>query len=309
MPLKLYVAITDFDWFSFLSSRANIDEVNFWQPGGDRAFRALAGEPFLFKLHSPRNYIVGGGFFIAWSKLPVSLAWESFEQKNGATSLEEMRQRVTKYRANVTSGDYQIGCILLGEPFFWHEHDWIPIPRDWQPNIQVGRTYDLTTGHGKELWVRVKQRLQAERLKNVSKLMLAESTARHGPPTQILPRLGQGAFRILVTDAYKRRCAVTGERTLPALEAAHIKPFGEDGPHRLDNGILLRSDLHRLFDRGYVTVSSDYVFDVSRRIQEEFENGRDYYKLRGQTINLPQHAEAHPSKTFLRWHNEKIFLG
>ena len=298
MPLKLYVAITDFDWFSFLSSRANIDEVNFWQPGGDRAFRALAGEPFLFKLHSPRNYIVGGGFFIAWSKLPISLAWESFEQKNGATSLEEMRQRVTKYRANVTSGDYQIGCILLGEPFFWHEHDWIPIPRDWQPNIQVGRTYDLTTGHGKELWVRVKQRLQAERLKNVSKLMLAESTARHGPPTQILPRLGQGAFRILVTDAYKRRCAVTGERTLPALEAAHIKPFGEDGPHRLDNGILLRSDLHRLFDRGYVTVSSDYVFDVSRRIQEEFENGRDYYKLRGQTINLPNMRKRTLQKHF-----------
>jgi putative restriction endonuclease len=40
----------------------------------------------------------------------------------------------------------------------------------------------------------------------------------------VQPRLGQGAFRLLVTDAYQRRCAVTGERTLPVLDAAHIRP-------------------------------------------------------------------------------------
>jgi len=52
------------------------------------------------------------------------------------------------------------------------------------------------------------------------------------------------------------------------------------------NGLLLRSDLHKLFDRGYVTVSPDLRFVVSRRIREEFENGRDYYARNGSGLAL-----------------------
>jgi hypothetical protein len=62
--VSLYVGITDYDWFQFLSGQPSLDEVNFWQPGGRTNFRALQpGELFLFKLHSPRNFIVGGGVF------------------------------------------------------------------------------------------------------------------------------------------------------------------------------------------------------------------------------------------------------
>ena len=49
------------------------------------------------------------------------------------------------------------------------------------------------------------------------------------------------------------------------------------GAARVDNGLLLRLDIHRLFDRGYVTVDRDYRFVVSRRLKEEFDNGRTYY--------------------------------
>lgn len=66
-------------------------------------------------------------------------------------------------------------------------------------------------------------------------------------PQIVRPRLGQGAFRIVVTDTYERRCAVTGERTLPVLEAAHIKSYADGGAHDITNGLLLRSDLHTLF--------------------------------------------------------------
>ena len=48
---------------------------------------------------------------------------------------------------------------------------------------------------------------------------------RYGEPTLVTPRLGQGAFRVLVTDVYHRRCAITGGKTLPALDAAHIRPY------------------------------------------------------------------------------------
>ena len=73
-------------------------------------------------------------------------------------------------------------------------------------------------------------------------------------------RLGQSSFRLEVLAAYELRCAVTGERTLPVLEAAHIKPFSLVKAHSVDNGLSLRSDIHRLYDQGYVSVTPDLVF-------------------------------------------------
>jgi putative restriction endonuclease len=125
---------------------------------------------------------------------------------------------------------------------------------------------------------------------------------------EVLPRLGQGSFRVVVTDAYERRCAITGERTLPALDAAHIRPYAAAGENRVSNGLLLRSDLHRLFDRGYVTVRPDLKVQVSRRIREEFENGRLYYAMDGTTLRTPNRPEFQPDRIALEWHSEEVFL-
>ena len=92
-------------------------------------------------------------------------------------------------------------------------------------------------------------------------------------------RIGQGAFRVLVTDGYSRRCSITGEKTLPVLEAAHIKPYVAAGPHLLSNGILLRSDMHKLFDSGYLTITKDRKVEISSRIKEEYQNGKEYINI------------------------------
>lgn len=112
-----------------------------------------------------------------------------------------------------------------------------------------------------------------------------------------------------MTDIYNRRCAITHERTLPALEAAHICPYGDGGPHEAQNGLLLRRDIHSLFDAGYVTVTPDLRFEVSRRIKEEFDNGRHYYELHGQPIFAPEDALRRPDPGALRWHNEHAYRG
>jgi len=75
------------------------------------------------------------------------------------------------------------------------------------------------------------------------------------------------------------------------LEAAHIKPYEKSGPHLVSNGLLLRSDIHKLFDMGYLTVTSDYHIEVSPRIKEQFENGRDYYKFHGNKRNYSASKE------------------
>jgi len=96
--MKVYVGVTDNDWYRLLIGLPNLDEVNFWQPGGKQRFQSLErGELFLFKLHSPQNFIVGGGFFTHSSILPVSLAWEAFGEKNGTGTFGEMRSKILKY--------------------------------------------------------------------------------------------------------------------------------------------------------------------------------------------------------------------
>jgi putative restriction endonuclease len=98
-------------------------------------------------------------------------------------------------------------------------------------------------------------------------------------------------------------------RTLPALEAAHIKPFAEVKAHDVRNGLLLRSDLHRLFDLGYVSVQPDLKFRVSRAIRDDFENGRDYYALDNTGIRPPNDPTKAPAREFLEWHYDELFRG
>jgi len=303
--MKAFVAITDNEWYEFLRHQPTLREVNFWQPGGGRQFRALdPGQPLLFKLHAPQNFIVGGGFFATFSILPVSLAWDTFGIGNGTPNRDVMRERIEHYRGVATDprADYSIGCIILEEPFFLEERDWISVPDDFSRHTQVGKTYDLTAGLGRELWDRVVG------ARAVIRHAGSESMEMYGQPTVFRPRLGQGAFRVLVTDAYERHCAVTGEKTLPVLEAAHIKPVAHGGTHRVDNGLLLRSDIHTLFDRGYVTVTPDLQFRVSERLRRDWNNGRIYYQLDRQAISLPPDHSSRPSRLELEWHADTLFL-
>lgn len=305
--MKGFVAITDREWFEFLSQRPEIDEVNFWQPGGSTSFKALsAGQPFLFKLHAPDNRIVGGGYYTAFSRLPISLAWEAFGEKNGVASLDEMRERTAKYRRVPPDPheDYTIGCIILSNPFFFDRPTQFPQPMDFSKNIVQGKTYDLTQGIGKELWEDVQLRLRGVRDRAVS----IPGSPVYGDPVLVRQRLGQGAFRVLVTDTYQRRCAITGEKILPVLQAAHIWPVSKGGEHRIDNGLLLRSDVHTLFDKGYMTVTHRHEVHVSKKLRDEFHNGEYYRQFAGKEIWLPVQHENRPSRDFLERHAEEVFL-
>ncbi len=317
--MRFYVGVTDHDWFDYLRSLPDVDEVNFWQPSPDHAFRALSrGDVFLFKLHkSPRTHnrdlIAGGGVFASFSILPISLAWEAFEKRNGAPSFSEMRRELLQYREipDNPHEDFQVGCIILTQPFFFDESMWFEAP-EWSSSIVRGKAkgYELDKAAGRFIWENLQRAWQGQRAYDLESeaRRVEEERARYGKETTIRPRLGQGAFRVLVTDAYGRACAITDEHSLPALEAAHIKPFNESGPHAVNNGLLLRSDFHRLFDRGYITVTPEYRIEVSRRLKEEFENGRSYYPFHGQALgHLPAQASDRPDVSLLSWHNENVY--
>ena len=128
--------------------------------------------------------------------------------------------------------DFSIGCILINEPTFFADDDWVRVPDDWSGNIVQGKGYDLTVGEGQWLWMECLTRAQSHQLGaedpvritplQVEEGPLVEMSGGYGTPTTIRPRLGQRSFRVAVLGSYGRRCAVTSERTLPALKAAHI---------------------------------------------------------------------------------------
>jgi putative restriction endonuclease len=201
--------------------------------------------------------------------------------------------------------DTPIGCIVLLEPFFLPESDWIPTPADYHRNLVQGKRFPLSSDTGRALhtWGTMK-------VARASRGYAAEPAGpMYGEPALTRHRLGQGAFRLLVSDAYAKRCAVTGEKTLPVLEAAHIRPVALGGEHRIDNGLLLRSDLHKLFDLGYATVTPSGEFRVSRKLRETWLNGRVYYDLDRSHVRRPTREDQLPSRLFLEWHNDTVFRG
>ena len=291
--MRFWVGLTDVDWFRFLASRAPLDEVDFWIPSGRKPVD-LVGAPFLFKLHAADGgYIVGGGLLRSLHALAGahgvggvresrterlrSRSWphscDGIERASMSTSTRSAASRSwsrSSYRRRRGSDRQPTGLA----------------PSRWGRRTTRPRAPAPTCGSGCSSAV--------ASLPSSATSAVGEPVARFGEPILVAPRLGQGTFRTKVIDAYERRCVVTNERTLPVLQAAHIRPYAQSGPHAPENGLLLRSDLHTLFDRGYVTVTPTLEFRVSQRIKAEFENGRDYYALDGRENPLASTWQPSP---------------
>jgi putative restriction endonuclease len=313
---KGYFGLTDPDWYEFLLGCSRVDEVNFWQPHGQRMFRVLApGDLFFFKLKGEKKAVAGFGFFERFERLPAWLAWDCFQTMNGAPDFDSMIDRLCRLRQErdpaARAGTFTIGCIMISAPVFFGEAEWVQPPSDWaRTGIQQGKSYDLAVGEGRRVRDECFARATAAgRSWNVDLVPpdKTQTSPRYGSPVLVRPRLGQGLFSRAVRDAYGGACAVTHEHSEPVLEAAHIRPYSRGGEHSVNNGILLRRDLHRLYDLGYVTVSADHEFLIGERLRDEYKNGRSYYELRGSKITPPKRADWQPSRELLDWHRQQVF--
>ena len=309
MVVRGFIGHTDAGWWRFLSASPELSEVNFWRPGG-RTFSALrAGEPFFFRLKSPVNKIGGFGLFARYASLPVWRAWEVFGLANGVRDEREFVERLGRLARRPVSQTSLIGCIAITECAFFPMEALVDVPATFNPQNLSGSVIDLESPEGRRLWMGCLERALAATPASVPVadwLGEAADRQRHGQPQVVIPRLGQGSFRLAVLDVYGG-CAVTGEHSLPALEAAHIRPYGQGGTHDLSNGLPLRRDLHRLFDLGYVSVKPHGEFIVNPSLRSEYANGHTYYALAGQQLRQPKFAEAAPDPELLAWHSETVF--
>ena len=312
-----WIAPTDYDWYSFLRDTGPYEEVNFWTPSDYFGFRGTPGAPFLFKLKAaksrrsglPHNVIAGFGIVSRFAKLEDWLAWECFGKGNGAADFNRMQARIDDYRSRNElqggSGVPRIGCIILSDAVLFPPELCIPQPADWPAQNLRPMRYDLSTGEGRRIWETCQANDSAYSMSVAPELVarVKEATPRYGEPVLVRPRIGQGVFRIAVTDAYGRACTITGEHSLPALEAALIKPYAAEGPHDVANGLLLRSDFHRLFDKGYISFSNDERLLIVPEAREKLLDkwGIDAGGKVGE-FNREQQA-------FLEFHRVEVFKG
>lgn len=301
--MRYWLGVTDNRWYNFVSSRA-FAEVNFWQPSALAPFGHLpAGTPFLFKLKRPNNHIAGGGYFVHFTILPLATAWNAFGQANGAESLRDFSNLIAANAVGQLGANQEIGCSVLTNTFFLPRDRWIPMTGRIPTQVVRGSTFNTENHEGQALWDEV----LAAAGDRISDNVVSAELPRFGRPFLTSARLGQGPFRTLVMEAYKRKCAITGESTLPTLEAAHIQSYADHGPHQVSNGLLMRSDFHKLFDVGLITVTPERKILVSPRIHEQWYNGKAYYRLHGQELRVvPDNLLDRPNVEYLRWHNERF---
>jgi len=315
--MKAYVGVTDIEWYRQLSAESLAhDEVNFWFPSPTQGFQALrAGEPFLFKTHLDRtvpglsNRIVGVGLFSGFARMHVSQAWSLLGTENGVRSVDELRARIERYRRKPFEPleDPEIGCVLLNSVQFFPQDQLLAAPNDFAMNIVRGRTYSIgEVGGGHSVVEAVLKHRARSELTDAATHVIYGHT--RGEPIVTIPRIGQQAFKAVIEENFHHRCAVTGDRVRPVLQAAHVLPVSEGGEHRVDNGLLLRSDVHTLFDHGYVGVDEKYRLRVSPALRERFGNGDWFYAREGTEIAVPDRPADRPNRRFLEWHMEERFL-
>lgn len=111
-------------------------------------------------------------------------------------------------------------------------------------------------------------------------------------------RAGQGAFRRSLTEAYSGACAVTGYQVETVLQAAHIMSYRGPQSHRVSNGLLLRADIHLLFDAHELAICPD---DMTVRLSARLDSS-PYHELERRKIQLPGRRSDEPSRERLVAH-------
>lgn len=151
---------------------------------------------------------------------------------------------------------------------------------------------------------RVASRLEVEEIiAGVSKAFDPQSItdARQRIIASVVRRRGQPEFRRKLLDAYQGRCAVTDCDAIDALEAVHIVPYRGPNTNHPSNGLLLRADLHTLFDLGLIAVdTSNMTVLVSPRLFNTY-----YATFEGARLRLPKDPGQRPSRDALHMHRSE----
>lgn len=297
---RFAISPTDEEWFSLLKSYQYLDRINFWTPTPWNIKSLKSGDRLYFMLKAPIRKIGGYAEVVKYENMSINKAWDTFGLGNGVKGLEEFILRTTKYkgkRSNKENLDQNpvIGCIELKEAVFFEPNKYIT-PGDLGVSFP-NQVVKIKCFQGEFL------NLGEETVDlPTSPFSLVGSRNENRKFREVNQRVGQESFRRAIFKAYDNSCAITGESCKDLLQAAHIQPYKDENSNHVQNGILLRIDLHRLFDTGLITIDTDYRIRFSSIFQSN-----EYRKYEGKKICLPNHKQQYPSLQALEYNNKYKF--
>ena len=287
------ISNTDLNWFSQLRNLGfNQSLVNFWTPTPWN-IKSLKKDDFLyFMLKSPIRKIGGYGKFVEYKNMSTSEAWNKYGTNNGVLSLNDLNARTNFYtrKHSQSSSVNQIGCILLDEIELFDDNQFKT------PESLLGVSFARQIVKIKIYEGTTKQSVIAKKLKpKVLPTFQSQKNAKKKTKSvQVAQRKGQPKFRKDILEAYDFKCAISGTNEEDALEAAHIENYINEHSNHIKNGICLRADIHKLFDRHLIGVDSKFKISVSSKI-----GGKEYKKYNGKKLILPKEKRLYPLKTLL----------
>ena len=289
------VGLTDQDWFEYLRDLSSSTTINFWTPTPWNVRRLSSGDKWFFLLKAPIRKLGGYGHFLDYRNMTISQAWDEFGIDNGVVSISELLERCDKYSAlhstyPVKGPNSIIGCIVLKDPVFFDDDALVdPASEGFSiPNEVVKFKYFSDISPVSAV--------------SPNPFSLVASTPTDYSRQRRKDRKGQSEFRRLLLQAYNHRCAITGEPQEKVLEATHIEPYVNKDSNHVQNGILMRVDMHRLFDAGLLAIDSSFRLLVSSRLR-----GSKYVGLGGQKLLIPKRVSDRPSTLAITWHRDKRF--
>lgn len=286
------IAPTDNNWFNLLKEREYNSYINFWTPTPWNITGLKPNDKWYFMLKSPIRKIGGFGEFVEYKNLTAENAWKEFGYRNGRISKDNFFNSIQNYidrnsqnfgGKNLNAATYEIGCIILKNCQFWNEYDY-KNPTDYDvlfpSQIVKFKYFDIYDPFIKSF-------------NEVNDFEII-SEPRNDKRYLIQSRNGQSIFKGRILKAYNNKCCITGESIPELLEAAHIQEYRNSSSNHTQNGLLLRIDIHRLFDNNLIFIDRDYTIHISSQIENEY-----YRKYHGKIISIPTLEIDYPSKEAL----------
>lgn len=282
------ISPTDKNWFDFLKGSDLNSKVNFWTPTPWNIKQLNSPDRLYFMLKSPIRRIGGFGEFVEYKNLTAIQAWNQFGFRNGRASrqkfIDSIQEYIDKNSAKfggqpININTYEIGCIVLDNCEFWDDNLFIDAANhniDFATQVVTIKYFDQYDPFR-----------QAQDERDNFNLVNEPRNDRQGT-TNI--REGQSEFKGKILRAYNNQCCITGETIPELLEAAHIQEYRNRNSNHVQNGLLLRVDLHRLYDNRLIFIDRNFVIHVSNLVTSQI-----YRQYQGRTISLPNLVTDRPS--------------
>jgi hypothetical protein len=279
-----------------LASGSNDTKIRLWDPKTRERRGTLEGHTDLV---TALSFSRDGRFIASQSYLNTSILWE----------LD--RSGTFKRVAELPTG--QVGRKYLG-PLFNPKYPVMATFAEENTAVQIWRIADARAERGDVLSASdITHFVPVDEVDSAADEVEREGgfdpddreDARHRTFRSIAQRRGQRQFRDALIHQYEARCAITGGDAVDALEAAHISPYRNEQANHATNGLLLRADIHTLFDLHLISVDPETnTVAVARQLLDTC-----YAELAGKQLKMPRSDHARPDVQALSQHYQEFLSG